>query len=473
MIEEMSVEMSEMSVEMNEEMSELPYLPPEVWLLVFRYLNTKQKHTVRLCCKGFRVLIDHPFLWKDYTVVLTNLLRYPSNFWDTLQYRRVTRAVVQHLWPKDWQVLVKTLPSLTTIVCVKERRRCNTVYLEDLSDFPDLRKLGVRNATWGEPMLVQCKNKHLAAQLTHLSVCNVQLFNTAEFIDSVSHMVNLEYLLFHQQDAMEHGRGRPVPCDVFHKLLLSLKKLKHLSWGMKGEPTLPLPDDYFFPEDPEKPGAYGGPALTTLELSNYTEMILTENTLRGLTSLKSLSIHYRYLWDGTQCHLRSWVNHVPQLDSLTIIGGNFLGSHTINFPPRMTRLTLRTSVCMCQLTCIASKLKLVEYLDIDQNRLAGTLCKQLPILFPQLKTLRIRFCREEPKRELLFLNGLRHLEQLELIMGCSNSGQNHCLRKPWPSSALQGLIRELQHLSKNRFRIMTKMQQRDILKMCDCVCDGF
>ncbi|KAL3980246.1 U2 small nuclear ribonucleoprotein A' [Sarotherodon galilaeus] len=459
-----------MAQTVNMKVQELPYLPPEVWVLVFGYLNTEEKHTARLCCRHFRDLIDHPSLWKDYTAGLSNFPRYTSRFWDTVQCRRVSRATVQHLRPKDWKILSKSLPSLNTIVCVRERRYYKMKYLDNLCEFPNLTSLGVRNATWVGPLLLQCQSQQLAERLTHLSVCNIQMSceDTVAFINSVSRLVNLEYLLFHQQESEGLGRMRPVPSYVFHNLLLSLKKLKHLSWGMKGEPPVPLPDNYFYPLDPENPGEYGGPELISLELVNYTEIILSEDALRGLTSLKSLAVHYRYPWDGIQCHLDSWLIHLQQLESLSIIGGNFLASYTEDLPSQVTSLTLRTSICACQMNSIASQLKRVEHLDIDQNRFADSLCKQLPTLFPQLRTLRIRFHCEEPKRDLLFLNKLRHLERLELI-----KRQTYILisdeNKTWPSPSLEGLIKELREISRNRFSIMTTMPERDVFRECDCI----
>lgn len=230
-------------------------LPPEVWVYVFTYLTTEEKHTVRFCCKYLKSLVDHPSLWRDYTVVLSDLRRYTYGFWDTLNYRSLTRISVRHLRRKEWRRLVKFLPTLNTIVFVDGGRQYKEKYLDALSRFDDLKGLGVRNAIWEEPVLGQNLTEQLRERLTQLSVCNVRLPDTVQFINSVSRLVNLRYLLFHQQG---EGYGldtvRPVPCTVFHNLLLNLKKLKHLSWGMKGEPPEPLPDDYFSPADPDQPG---------------------------------------------------------------------------------------------------------------------------------------------------------------------------------------------------------------------------
>lgn len=236
-------------------MEELLRLPPEIWVCVFGYLTTEEKHKVRCCCRYLKKLIDHPSLWRDDAVVLSDLRRYTYGFWDTLRQRKLTRVAVRHLRRKDWRRLVRFLPSLSAIVFVDGGRLYKEKYLDNLLRFPDLKDLGVRNAIWEEPMLGRNMSEQLRARLTHLSVCNVRLTCTAEFIITVSRLIKLRYLLFHQQG---EGYGldtvRPVPRDVFHNLLLNLKELKHLSWGMRGEPPEPLPDDYLSPRDPEQPG---------------------------------------------------------------------------------------------------------------------------------------------------------------------------------------------------------------------------
>ncbi|KAK9534144.1 hypothetical protein VZT92_009211 [Zoarces viviparus] len=455
-------------------MEGLPQLPPEVWVYVFSYLSTEEKHTVRLCTRHLKRLADHPALWRDYTVVLSDLRRYTYGFWDTLNYRRLTRVAVRHLRRKEWRRLVTFLPSLTAVVFVDGGRTYKQKYLDNLSRFPDLKDLGVRNATWDEPILGWSLTAQLHERLTHLSACNVRLPCTVDFINAVSQLVNLRYLLFHQQG---EGYGldtvRPVPCNVFHNLLLSLKKLKHLSWGMRGEPPEPLPDDYLSPPDPEHPAArYGGPALTSLELVDYPETILPRNALRSLTSLRSLTVRYRYIREGIECRLTSWLSPLQQLETLTIIGGNSLAVYTTTIPSSVSRLTLRVAITLKDMDSIAPKVPALEHLDIEQNRSSGSLCRRIPMLFPQLRTLRIRFFRREPEKDLLSLHRLRHLVQLELLVERSFILRDYLNGHPWPSPCVQELINQLRELSENRITVITTMRQRNPLRECDCVWEG-
>ncbi|XP_071777860.1 uncharacterized protein LOC139929019 [Centroberyx gerrardi] len=458
-------------------MEEFPQLPPEVWVCVFRFLTTEEKHTVRTCCKYLKKLIDHPSLWKDFTVILSDVRRYNYGFWSALHSRKITRVAVRHLRRREWRRLVKFLPSLTAIVFVDGGRLYKEKYLDNLSSFPGLRELGVRNATWYEPMLGQSLTEHLQYQLTHLSVCNVRLTCTVDFIYAVSHLLNLQHLLYHQQgDGFGLPDGvRPVPRNVFHHMLFKLKKLKHLSWGMRGEPSDPLPDDYFSPPNPfQQTGVsqYGGPALTSLELVDYPETILPENALRSLSSLRSLTIRYKYMREGIECRLKSWLSPLSQLATLTIIGGNSLGAYTTTIPSSVTRLTLRVAITLKDMDSIAPKVPGLLHLDIEQNRSSGSLCRRIPMLFPQLRTLRIRFFRREPEKDLLSLHRLRHLVQLELLVERSYILRDYLNGHPWPSPGVQDLISQLRALSDNRISVITTMRQRNPLRDCDCMWEG-
>ncbi|XP_037550741.1 uncharacterized protein im:7136021 [Nematolebias whitei] len=450
-----------------------PQLPPELWVYVFSYLSTEEKHTVRSASRHLNKLVEHPSLWRHYIVVLSELRRYTYGFWHTLNHRKLTRVAVRHLRRKEWRRLVKFLPSLTAIVFMDGGRQYKEKYLDNLAWFPDLREFAVRNATWDEALLGPSLTEHLRERLTHLSVCNVRLPSTVEFINTVSELANLRSLLFHEQG---EGYGldtvRPVPRTVFHNMLLGLKKLRHLSWGMKGEPPEPLPDDYLSPPNPDQPGSYGGPALTSLELVDYPETLLPENALRSLTSLQSLSVRYRYIREGVECRLRSWISPLQHLESLTIIGGNSLTTYTTTLPPRVNSLTLRVAITLKDMDSIAPKVPGLEHLDIEQNRSSGSLCRRIPMLFPQLRTLRIRFFRREPEKDLLSLHKLRHLVQLELLVERSFILRDYLNGHPWPSPCVQELINELRELSENRITVITAMRQRNLLRECDCLWEG-
>ncbi|XP_061885044.1 uncharacterized protein LOC133635810 [Entelurus aequoreus] len=447
-------------------------LPPELWVSVFGYLSTEEKHAVRCCCRAFKKLVDHPYLWRRYTVVLRDLDRYTFGFWDTLHQRKLTRVAVRHLRRKEWQRLVKFLPALTAIVFVGGGHVYKQKYLHPLLQFPNIRDLGVRDTTWTEPVLGTSLIAHLRDRLTHMSVCNVSLTCTVSFIQAVSQLSNLRYLLFHQQ-GYDLDEVRPVPLEDFHHMMMHLKKLKHLSWGMRGKPQDPLPDNWPSPPDPRHPGSqYSGPALTTLELEVYPETILPETALWNLTSLKSLTVRYRYFQDGVDCRLNSWLRPLKNLESLSIIGPNSLAVYTTTIPASVTSLTLRVAITLKDLDSIAPKGLSLEHLDIGQNRSNGSLCRCIPTLFPQLRTLRIRFFHREPEKDLLNLHRLRHLERLELLVERSLILRGYLNGHPWPGPSVQELINQLRGMSANRITVVTAMRQRNPLRECNCVWEG-
>lgn len=117
---------------------------------------------------------------------------------------------------------------------------------------------------------------------------------------------------------------------------------------------------------------------------------MSEEALRSLGGLRSLSIRYRYIREGVECRLKSWLSHLEQLETLAIIGGNSLATYTTTVPPSVTRLTLRVAITLKDMDSIAPKVPGLEHLDIEQNRSSGSLCRRIPMLFPQLRTLRIR-----------------------------------------------------------------------------------
>lgn len=114
------------------------------------------------------------------------------------------------------------------------------------------------------------------------------------------------------------------------------------------------------PPPPVGGSRYGGPALTTLELVAYPETILSENALRSLTSLRSLTVRYRYIREGIECRLRSWLSHLQQLKTLSIIG--------------QSQFALHHSCCCCLTStyCVQFYIKLTRPEMVGQPDLRST-----------------------------------------------------------------------------------------------------
>ncbi|CAL1575345.1 unnamed protein product [Knipowitschia caucasica] len=444
-------------------------LPPELLVHILSFVSTQDKHSVRCCSRFLQLIADQPPLWKGYVVFLSCLRRYSYGFWETLIRRRISTIQVRHLRRKEWRRLITFLPTLTSIVFVDGGRLYREKYLSNLSHFPELRQLAVRNATWEERLLSCSLADQLGQRLTHLSVCNVRLPWPVELVSAVSHLVNLRWLQYHQHaEGLGGSTIRPVPRSAFHSLMVRLTHLKHLSWGMKGEPPEPLEEDYFSPQDPNhKDGwRYGGPALTSLELVDYPEAILPESALENLSSLRALTVRYKSIHQGLECRLKHWLNPLHQLQELTIAGGHSISNYACSIPPSVTRLTLRLSLTNKDLEILAPRVPSLTHLNIEQTRSNGSMCKRIPQLFPNLHSLSIRFMRREPEKDLLHLQRLQHLEHLELI------ADRCCLKgKLWPTPELLSLIKQLQKVCRSRLRVETQRAARSP-HTCDCLQDG-
>jgi len=219
-------------------------VPEDVWIHVFSFLSTREKHAVRATCCYFRELVDmYPSLWRDFCVVLSRASRYDRGFWRTLGRRHVRTAVLrggggesEHLRrPLD------ALPAVTAVAVEgwsgpdPKRQR---VLLDPLVRFSRLTSLAFHNCPG--PLDVVPVLRLLAPRLTRLSVCNVKLCSPAAlFLATVATMRNLTRLRFH------HDGAERVPLRAVHQLLGGLAGLQQLSWEMVSYRT--LPDNFFSP----------------------------------------------------------------------------------------------------------------------------------------------------------------------------------------------------------------------------------
>lgn len=210
-------------------------LPEEVWIQVFSFLSTEEKHNVRRSCRYFKELVDkYASLWKDMSVVLSKFSAYNRPFWTTLCHRNISCVVVRGGKRKNLKHLAISLPSLTTIA-MENWTEENVEYLKA---FTNLKRLAINNSPC--PMDISRALVPLSKQVTHLSVCNVKLRTPmVDFISTVSKMTNLTSLLFH------HDGSQRIPVKAFHAILNGLPKLRHLSWEMIAYKT--LPEDFFKP----------------------------------------------------------------------------------------------------------------------------------------------------------------------------------------------------------------------------------
>lgn len=424
-----------------------PLLPSEVWNHVFGYLSAADKFSVRASCKHFKRLVDHHSLWKDWSVVLGYQNgSYNSQFWATLRRRKVTTVVVRSSKAKDWKLLARSVPAVTTVV-MEQSSKAN---LDCLKDFTNLKRLAIRSSCTA--LLLNASTVCDPQQLTHLSLCQVTFPNRLmdSLISAVSQFTNLTSLVCHQMGIAEE------PIWMVHSMLTCLPKLQHLSLStvnMVCAPPRPTP------------GPLGGAqgcvraALSSLELIDCMDHSLPEDAMRLMPGLKRLAVFYRQefpeIWQSPVCHMKSWLNDLPQLSTLVIVKGPPVKKYVTSIPATVTSLTLCVSVLTSEdMAAVAVQVPNLLHLHIDlwPSHL-GAHTSQIPQHFPKLKSVKLRH-EHVPEENFLDLHLLRDLEILEIL-------DSH--------PRLSELTEKLQTLTKSRLQVITSPPRRDVLS-CPCIC---
>eukprot|EP00064_Thunnus_orientalis_P007180 superscaffoldBa00000782_g7199 len=384
-------------------------LPSEVWHHVFGYLSEADKFSVRACCKYFKKLVDHGSLWKDWAVVLAfQNGSYNSHFWASLRRRKVTSAVVRSTKAKDWKQLAQSLPALTTVVMDQSSQES----LDSLKNFPNLKRLAIRSSL--KCLLLDASAVSQPLQLTHLSVCGVTLPGIDSLISAVSQFKNLTSLVCHKTGTIQQS------VRMVHSILTCLPKLKHLS----------LSTVRIWTSDPRpNPGPLGGahgqdgaPALSSLELINYTDHSLPEDAMRLVPGLQTLAVVYQHSHHELEDlgppvrHLKTWLRDLPQLTALVIVKGPPVNKYVSSIPATVTSLTLRVAgISSEEMAAVAARVPNLLHLHVDPwPSHLGALTAQIPHLFPKLKSLKLRH-EHVSEKDFLHLHKLQDLKYLEIL----------------------------------------------------------
>ncbi|XP_023684282.1 uncharacterized protein [Paramormyrops kingsleyae] len=422
-------------------------LPQEVWFHVFRFLQPHEKGNIRSTCKFFKVVIDHPALWRKHTVVLKNIRSYDSQFWATLRRRRTTSVVVHKAGVKEWERLATALPfltSLTIVQCSDPKTLCT------IERFKDLRRLAIRSFQCPPGLAGVLAS---LGHLTNLCLCELSGAPGADLIGAVSKLSNLTTLLYHESD-------KPIPKKAFHTMLSSLPHLKHLSLKM-GVLYGTLPGDYFIlpkvNRDPNGEPCGSEFGLAKLELLSYMDPILPPAGLDGLQCLQSLTIEYRdRAVESDRCHLKTWLSKLPCLTELTVTRGYPLNVYARVIPRTLTSLSLPlVFLSLRDMQVVARQAPGLQHLHTDLWSSDGHAClRELPRLFCQLRTLSLRDLNVT-EMDFLGLARLRYLEKLVLLDP-----------NPGPSLELLGLIREFRERTNHGVQVVHSLPRGDPAACC-------
>lgn len=425
-------------------------LPAELWLQVFSFLSWRDKLSVRCTCSYFRHLLDKSRpLWRGFSVVLRHFSQYNRPFWRSLAQRHVASVSVCSGKRKHLKQLHTWLPTLDALQLDNWEEGC----VDELKLFCRLQHLSIVNCS------TPLKNVNfllpLSHQLTELSLCKVQLTcPTSHLLDAISQLTRLTSLLLH------HDGSLRVP--TLSGVLTHLTELKNLSWTMITHKMLSL--DFFSPAH----FTAGGSALqlSDLQLLNY-DAVVTQEVLRPLSRLRSLSIFHLYSVPGPTCHLQTWLTSLPQLHSLSVHGGHPLAVYANLLPSSLRSLTLCLDLQSEDLQVVSHRAPHLEHLHLEPWTSSSNLVGLLPQLFPHLRTLRIRH-HHVSDCDFLHLQQLLHLDTLEVLDSYYRPDPTD---PSWvvdkPSPRLLQLISDLQILTNHRVRVITS-SHRDLLT-CHCV----
>ncbi|XP_062379656.1 uncharacterized protein im:7136021 [Sardina pilchardus] len=423
-------------------------LPEEVWMEVFKYLSKSDKLNVRSCCTYFKRLVDHRSLWKNETIVLRRVKSYKSNFWKTLSFRMLTSVIVYDANEKEWKKIVTSLPWLRSVIV-----DLSNVDSDDLTNLSSLRDLKTLTLRFVSDRSGLGKSLTLLPQLEQLSVCFYIAFDPVRtgLLNAISQLCNLTSLRLHV------GRD-PIPKQTLHAMLRSLPKLKHLSLRMWTGQA--LPDDYLnlSGKDLGSPDLHDGNGLTSLELLNYLDPMLSPMALDHLPFLESLTVKYDTTVKG-RGHLRSWLKSLTHLTELTVKKGHPFRGYARSLPGTLRSLSLTGMVVTPgALPLAAKKVPDLQHLHYDPFDVKGDIIAEIPRLFPQLQTLKIR-SNGMSERDLFRLGEMRQMKRLVFLDGRSN-------RSPISSD----LLRRFQVLTDYRVHVVLSGEATD---QAACLCDFF
>lgn len=368
--------------------------PSEVWTHIFSYLSAAEKSGVRASCTYLRKVIDHPSLWRDWSVVLDFLsVSYDTCFWETLRRRKVTRVVVKNYRPGHINVVASLLPAVTILVMDS----VTGGGLQHLKGFKNLNSLAIRNVH--ADAFERVPTEFLSQQLTHVSLCNIPLSNSLTDISGLCHLKTLTSFVCHEF----HW---DVSWTEMKSILAALPKLEHL---------LLYPTTKWISCLEEcKPQAC---QLTSLEILGRGQL-LPPYAMKWMSQLKRFAVVYKNVPQktlGTE-YVSKWLSKLPDLSTLVVVRGPPIETYVSSTPVTLTDLTLHDSrFSLEDMAAVAAQIPHLQHLHLDTwPSHLGAKASQIPKCFPNLKSLKIRH-EHIPEKNFLDLHQLQKLEKLEIV----------------------------------------------------------
>jgi len=425
----------------------LQHLPADVLLHVFSYLPPEDKLRVRACCKYFDRLASHRSLWTDYTACFTfKNGRYNPQFWTSVARRGIRSAVVRAAKDNHWKQLALALPSLSTLVVDHGvQSKC----LDHLSKFPKLKRLSLRGAEHNNnkktpDVMITGLRVADPQQMTHVGLCEVGFASRQHFLAFLSQFANLTSLACHSAAGQDQA-------EMFRCVVAGLPKLKHLSWALN-----PSHCTYIVgvPEKKKCLGETTNQTLSSLELVVYDDSSLSDDTVRSLSGLQSLTVVYVPPHRG--CRLKTWLGLFHHLSTLVVNEGPPPREYVRAIPATVTRLTLcgahiQGTTSLTDLAAVASRVPGLLHLQLDPWP-AGCPSGLLLKLLPALQSVKVR-ASQIGERFFLDFHRFPSMRRIEVV----DDDDDDAAESPRVSE----LSRRLLTLSGDRIRVLRSPRRSD------------
>ncbi|XP_066282138.1 F-box/LRR-repeat protein 14-like [Branchiostoma lanceolatum] len=442
-------------------------LPPDIFFIIFSYLTPSDRASIRVVCKTFQRMIDHPSVWRHKVVYLCYISKYEqTGMWTLLQSRKIERVMVQRMSDNDCKKLRENLPQLKGLQILQFQKYKQLRLLKDLTELRQLRLGDCTKFTDKELVTGVTIFQHLTVlelsninmlrdnafkqlvRLKNLEELTVRRCLRASSMFAISGM-GLQYVLF---------RLPKLRCLTLYAVGLSSDELSLSFTPPKGrvEPPRHRPGYYPrysgskknapFPDIPEEEA----PSIQKLQLQSLTlthslSWPMTEEALSQLDTVETLCLNSCYLFrrrDLPVEDVTSIFRKLINVKSLDLASTNCKNTCLEHMPGGLESLDLRDcySVSGIGLQSLSDRAgPNMKHLGLALcNRVSNHPLSMLHTMFPNLETLDLSSCRcvtQDTLAKLLKLEKLRWLG----LRGCTQL-------------TLEA-VQKMQEMSGNRIRV--------------------
>ncbi|XP_078671965.1 uncharacterized protein LOC144911646 [Branchiostoma floridae x Branchiostoma belcheri] len=434
-------------------------LPPDIFFIIFSYLSPSDRASIRVVCKTFQRMIDHPSVWRHKVVYLSCICKYQDRMWTLLQERKIERVEVMKTSDNDCKKLRENLPQLKGLQIRQWLRYKQLRLLFPLSELQQLRLGDCTKFTDKE--LVTCVTNF--QHLTVLELSNINMLRDIAF-KQLTRLKNLEELTVRR--CLRASSGFNISGLGLQYVLFRLPKLRCLTLYAVGlssdelslsftppkpyvEPPPRIP--YYHPHYKKNIDIpYEAPSVQKLQLQSLTlthslSWPMTEEALSQLDTVETLCLNSCYLFrrrDLPVEDVTSIFRKLINVKSLDLASTNCKNTCLEHMPGGLESLDLRDcySVSGIGLQSLSDRAgPNMKHLGLALcNRVSNHPLSMLHTMFPNLETLDLSSCRcvtQDTLAKLLKLEKLRWLG----LRGCTQL-------------TLEA-VQKMQEMSGNRIRV--------------------